>query len=66
LLVRYVLVDFNGECLSAFLRLKETLISVSTMQVPDCELLFEVRCDVSDSTMGVVPGKMKDKKPYAI
>ena len=58
--------DFNEERLSAFLMLKGALISVPTIQTSDWELLFEVTCDVSDYTLGVILGQRKENKPYAI
>jgi len=66
LLVKDVPFEFNKECLSAFLRLKEALISAPVMQAPNWELHFEVMCDASDYAVGVVLGQRKDNKPYAI
>jgi len=66
LLVKDVAFDFNEECLSAFLRLKEALISAPVMQAPNWELPFEVLCDASDYTIGAVLGQRKDNNPYAI
>ena len=52
--------------MSAFLRLKEALISTPVMQAPNRELPFEVMCDASDYAVGAVLGQRKDNKPYAI
>jgi len=58
--------EFNDECLSAFLWLKEVLISTPVMQAPNWELPFEVMCNASDYTVGAVLGQRKDNKSYAI
>jgi len=58
--------DFNNECLSAFHRLKDALISTSAMQAPYWGLPFEVISDASDYAMGAVLGQRKRNKPYAI
>jgi len=58
--------EFNEECLSAFRKLKEALITTSIMQAPDWELLFEIMCDASDYDIGAILGQPKDNKPYAI
>jgi len=46
--------EFNKECLSAFHRLKEALITTPVMQALDWELPFGVMCDASDYTVGAV------------
>ena len=66
LLVKDVPFKFNEKCLSAFHKLKEALITTLVMQALDWELPFEVMCDASDYTVGVVLGQRKDDKPYAI
>jgi len=48
--------EFNKECLSAFHRLKEALISTLIMLALDWGLPFEVMCDASDYAMGAVLG----------
>jgi len=45
LLVNDVPFDFTEECLSAFLRLKEALITALVMQALDCGLPFEMICN---------------------
>ena len=58
--------DFNEDCLSAFCRLKEALISAPVIQAPNWELLFEVTCIASEYIVGAVLRQSKDNKPYAI
>ena len=58
--------DFNEECLDAFLRLKEVLISAHLIQALDLKLPFEFMCDASDFVLGATLGQRKDNKPYAI
>jgi len=65
-LVKDVPFEFNEECMSAFLRLKEALTTAAVMQVPNWELPFEVMCDVSDYAVGAILGQRKDNKPYAL
>ena len=48
--------EFNGECLSAFHRLEEALITTPVMQALDCVLPFEVICDTSDYAVEAVLG----------
>jgi len=57
--------EFNEECLSAFHRLKEALITAPIMQALDWEPPFEIMCDASDYAVGAILGR-KDKKLYAI
>jgi len=52
LLSKDVPFDFNEECLSTFLRLKETLIIAPL----DWGLPFEVMCDASNYAVGLVLG----------
>jgi len=66
LLVKDMPFDFNEECLSVFLRLKEALISAPVMQAPNWALPFEVMCDANDYALGAVLGQMKENMPYAI
>ena len=66
MLVKDVPFEFNEECMSAFLRLKEALTTAAVMQVPNWELPFEVMCDVSDYAVGAILGQRKDNKPYAL
>ena len=66
LLVQNVPFDFNKECLSAFLKLKEALITAPVMQALDWGLHFEVMYDASNFALWVVLAQRKDNKPYAI
>jgi len=66
LTVKDVPFPFNKECLSAFLMLKEALITALVMEALDWELPFEVMCDASDYTVGAILGQRKDNKPYTI
>jgi len=52
--------DFNEECLSALLRLKEDLILAPVMQALDWELCFEVMCDASNYALGAILGQRED------
>jgi len=56
LLFKDVPFEFNKECLSAFHKLKEALISTPVIQAPDWELPFEVMCDASDHIVGAALG----------
>ena len=58
--------EFVEECLNAFQRLKEALISAPIKQAPIWELLFEVMCDASDYAIGALLGQRKDHKPYTM
>jgi len=66
LLVKDVPFDVNEECLSAFLSLKEALITASVMQASNWGLPFEVMCDASDFTVEVVLRQRKANEPYVI
>ena len=57
---------FYNDCLEAFCRLKEALISASILRPPDWTLPFEVMCDASDYALGAVLGQRRDKQFYAI
>ena len=48
--------QFNDDCLNAFLRLKEALITAPILQPPDWSLPFEVMCDASDYAVGAMLG----------
>ncbi|XP_021750654.1 uncharacterized protein LOC110716341 [Chenopodium quinoa] len=57
---------FTNDCLLAFDRLKEALISAPIIQPPNWELPFELMCDASDFAVGSVLGQRKDKKLHDI
>ena len=52
---------FNDECLFAFNRLNKELVSIPIITSLDWSLLFELICDASDFTVGVVLGQKHDK-----
>ena len=54
LLIKDMPFEFNKECLSAFHKLKEALISIPVMQALDWELPFEVMCNASDYAVGEI------------
>ena len=62
LLVKDVRFEFNKECLSAFHRLKEALMTTLITQALDWKLPFEIMCDASDYAVGAVLGQRKDNK----
>jgi hypothetical protein len=66
LLAKDVPFEFIDECLNAFHTLKKALISAPIIQPPNWSLPFEIMCDASDYTVGVVLGQTKDKKHHAI
>ncbi|CAN6576899.1 unnamed protein product [Malus baccata var. baccata] len=60
------IIEFDEECESAFKQLKEKLTSALIIAPPDWSLHFELMCDASDYTLGVVLGQRKDKQPHVI
>ena len=66
LLVKDESFKLNEECLSAFCRFKEALISAPIIKASNQGLPFEVMCDASDYAMGAVLGQRKDNKPYVV
>ncbi|WVZ90058.1 hypothetical protein U9M48_036391 [Paspalum notatum var. saurae] len=54
------------ECLEAFHTLKKALVTAPIIQPPDWTKPFEIMCDASDYTVGVVLGQTNDKKHHAI
>ena len=57
LLVKDVPFEFTHSRLEAFERLKTELTSAHIIRPPDWNLPFEVMCDTSDYTVGVVLGQ---------
>jgi len=55
-----------GECLEAFYKIKEALITALIIEPPNWSLPFEIICDASDYVVGTVLGQQRDKKPYVI
>ena len=66
LLVKDAPFEFNNDCLNAFNRLKEALVSAPIISPPDWALLFEIMCDASDRAMGAVLSQRRDKKLHVI
>ncbi|WVZ84822.1 hypothetical protein U9M48_031809 [Paspalum notatum var. saurae] len=57
---------FDEECLKAFDKLKEALITAPIIQPSDWNKPFEILCDASDYAVGAVLGQTNDKKHHAI
>ena len=53
--------EFDDQCMQAFLILKEKLVSTPIIVAPDWDFPFELMCDVSDFTIGVVVGHKKER-----
>ena len=66
LLMQGVQFEFNEPCLHAFELLKKKLTLAPIVVAPDWNLPFELMCDASDFTVGVVLGQRKEKVFYAI
>ncbi|XP_038976653.1 uncharacterized protein LOC120107448 [Phoenix dactylifera] len=61
-----VVFDFDKDCLNAFNRLKQELVSAPIMAAPDWSLPFELMCDASNFALGAVLGQRKDRKLHVI
>ncbi|WVZ63818.1 hypothetical protein U9M48_013423 [Paspalum notatum var. saurae] len=57
---------FDEECLQAFHKLKEALVTAPIIQPPDWNKPFEIMCDASDYAVGAVLAQTNDKKHHAI
>ncbi|RDX97981.1 Retrovirus-related Pol polyprotein, partial [Mucuna pruriens] len=57
---------FDQSCVDAFQELKKRLTSAPILQAPNWELLFELMCDASNSTLGAVLGQRVGKKLHII
>ncbi|XP_021737694.1 uncharacterized protein LOC110704206 [Chenopodium quinoa] len=66
LLKKDVVFNSDGDCLEAFKKLMEALISSPVVQAPDWSLHFELMCDVSDFEVGAVLGKKKKGRSHVI
>ncbi|XP_050217650.1 uncharacterized mitochondrial protein AtMg00860-like [Mercurialis annua] len=66
LLVKDIPYEFTNDCLVAFSRLKEALISAPIISSPDWTLPFELMCDASDIALGCVLGQRKEKNLHVI
>ncbi|KAK9033724.1 hypothetical protein V6N11_049909 [Hibiscus sabdariffa] len=58
--------DFDSDCKDAWDGLKEKLISAPIVQPPNWEHPFELMCDASNTSVGVVLGQKVDKEPHVI
>ena len=50
----------------AFMKLRQSLVEATILQIPNWNLPFEIMCDASDFTVGAVLGQRIDKKPITI
>ncbi|CAL8121661.1 unnamed protein product [Prunus armeniaca] len=66
LLAKYAPFNFDEACLEAFNKLKSLLTSTPVFATPNWGLPFELMCDASDYSVGVVLGQWKDKLPHVI
>ena len=57
---------WTEKCEKAFLNLKKCVTTTPILRRPNWELPFYIAIDTSDMDMGVVLGKLEEKKPYAI
>jgi len=62
LLAKNVPFIFDDKCSSTWEKLKLELISAPIISPPDWSKPFEIMCDASDFTIGVVLGQHKDNK----
>ena len=61
LLVQGTPFDFDKECVQAFSILKDKLVSAPIVVAPNWDLPFELMCDTSDYTIGVMLGQKRDR-----
>ncbi len=66
LLQKEVNFQFDKPSQEAFDRLKTSLTTAPIVQPPDWTIPFELMCDASDNTVGVVLGQKKGKDPHVI
>ena len=66
LLLKEIPFEWTEACQLAFDKLKGMLTSAPIMQPPNWNLPFEIMCDASDYTTGVVLGQRENKKPHVI
>jgi len=57
---------FTSECLQAFDRIEEALISAPIIQPPDWSVPLKLMCDASDIEVGAVLVLIRDKKSFVI
>ncbi|XP_019096040.1 PREDICTED: uncharacterized protein LOC109130639 [Camelina sativa] len=56
----------DKDCLDAFNKIKEALVSAPIVQAPNWDHPFEIMCDASDYVVGAVLGQIIDKKLHVI
>ncbi|KAM2715235.1 hypothetical protein EV2_044869 [Malus domestica] len=66
LLAKYVVFDFDIDCMNAFNTLKHELTSAPIIMAPNWSLPFELMCDASDYAFGAVLGQRVNKLPHVI
>jgi hypothetical protein len=66
LLQKDVAFDFDEKYLAAFQTLKSALMSAPIIQPLDCSQPFEIMCDASDYTVGMVLGQRKEGRVHAV
>ncbi|XP_073033797.1 uncharacterized protein [Primulina eburnea] len=66
LLMKDVPFDFNSDCLQAYEKLKERLVTAPVLVAPDWDLPFEIMCDASDTAVGAVLGQRQNKVFHTI
>lgn len=57
---------FDNECLNSFTILKEQLVIASLITTSNWDFPFELMCDTSDYTVGMVFGQLHVKLFYSI
>ena len=66
LLQKHVPFDFGERCKDAFDTLKKAFTTTPIIQPPDWTLPFELMCDASNFTVGVVLAQRDGKLPHVI
>ncbi|XP_039134224.1 uncharacterized protein LOC120271614 [Dioscorea cayenensis subsp. rotundata] len=58
--------EFDNDCMTSFMALREKLIQAPIMVSPDWDSPFELMCDASDFAVGAVLGQRRDKHFHPI
>ena len=58
--------EWDSKCQQRFEELKTHLTTAPIVRAPNWQLPFEVMCDASDLTVGVVLGQRTERKPYVV
>lgn len=58
--------EFGPKCKEAFDTLKQKLVTTPIVQAPEWNYLFEIMCDASECSVGVVLEQKIDKEPHVI